>query len=159
MTCVRLARLAALTLIGACFSVGATLPTVPTVVAEAPPSYGWAGFLQAAVGLVLVVALILFCAWAVRRFGLQTGAGNRFLKVISSVMVGQRERVVIVEVGDSWLVLGVAAGRVNALHTMSAQGRSQMPLVEADNAEPSSAAFSKSLRERFAQFNQLRKKD
>jgi len=35
-------------------------------------------------------------------------------------MVGQRERVVVVEIGESWLVLGVAAGQVRALHTMPA---------------------------------------
>jgi flagellar protein FliO/FliZ len=32
--------------------------------------------------------------------------------------VGPRERVVIVEVEDTWLVVGVAPGRVNALHQM-----------------------------------------
>ena len=155
----RLARLAALTLFGVCASAAATLPTVPAVVAEAPPAYGWAGLLQTALGLALVIALILFCAWAMRRFGLQAGVGNRFLKVISSVMVGPRERVVIVEVGDAWLVLGVCAGRVNALHTMTAQGRSEMPLAATGDSDPSSGAFAKSLRERFSQFNQLRKKD
>jgi flagellar protein FliO/FliZ len=32
--------------------------------------------------------------------------------------VGQRERVVLVEVADTWLVIGVAPGHVTALHSM-----------------------------------------
>jgi flagellar protein FliO/FliZ len=35
--------------------------------------------------------------------------------------VGGRERVLIVEAGDQWIVLGVAPGRVNALATMPRQ--------------------------------------
>ena len=34
--------------------------------------------------------------------------------------MGQRERVVIVEVEQRWLVLGVAAGQVTRLHDMPA---------------------------------------
>ncbi len=34
-------------------------------------------------------------------------------------MVGPRERVVVVEVGDTWIVLGVTATHVNALHTLA----------------------------------------
>jgi flagellar protein FliO/FliZ len=38
--------------------------------------------------------------------------------VVSSASVGTRERVVVVEVGESWLVVGVAPGSVNALMTL-----------------------------------------
>ncbi len=40
------------------------------------------------------------------------------LRVIAGAAVGQRERVVVVEVGSTWLVLGVAPGSVTALHQM-----------------------------------------
>ena len=40
------------------------------------------------------------------------------LKVISGVAVGQRERIVLVEVNDTWLVVGVAPGQVRTLHSM-----------------------------------------
>ncbi len=39
-------------------------------------------------------------------------------KVIGGSAVGQRERVVLVEVADTWLVVGVAPGHVTALHSM-----------------------------------------
>jgi flagellar protein FliO/FliZ len=38
--------------------------------------------------------------------------------VIAGTSVGPRERVVLLEVEDTWLLVGVAPGQVNALHQM-----------------------------------------
>jgi flagellar protein FliO/FliZ len=74
--------------------------------------------LQVIVSLLLVLAAVVMVAWVLKRINLpQQGAGNA-LKVISGVAVGQRERVVLVEVNDTWLIVGVAPGQVNALHSM-----------------------------------------
>jgi flagellar protein FliO/FliZ len=106
-------------------AAGAVIPTVPTVAAEPVRSFGAAGLLQAGLGLAVVLALIFACAWLARRFGLQRTGSGHLLKVVSSVMVGQRERVVVVEIGQSWLVLGVASGQVCALHTMAAKSQTE----------------------------------
>lgn len=103
-----------------------TLPAnavVPTVLpaAEPIPSLGAATLLQTGLGLAAVLALIFLCAWAARRFGLQQHAGSRLVKVVASTMVGQRERVVVVQIGASWLVLGVTPGQIRSLHTMPAE--------------------------------------
>ena len=37
------------------------------------------------------------------------------MRVVAGISVGARERVVILELGKSWLVLGVAPGRVTTL--------------------------------------------
>lgn len=81
---------------------------------------GIGGLVQALFGLAVVVGLILACGWAARRFGMQHIGGSHVLKVVSSVAVGQRERVVVVEVEGTWLVLGVAGGSVQALHQLPA---------------------------------------
>ena len=73
--------------------------------------------LQFAFGLALVLGLIVAAGWFAKRFQIGPTASG-IVKVISGAAVGQRERVVVVEVGDTWMVLGVAPGRVNALHTM-----------------------------------------
>lgn len=39
---------------------------------------------------------------------------------MSSVAVGAKESATIVEIGDTWLVLGVAPGNVQLLHTLPA---------------------------------------
>lgn len=83
---------------------------------------GYATLGKTVLALLLVIALILFCAALVRRWapGAVRGGARQLLRVVSSVAVGQRERVVIVEVGQQWLVLGVAPGRVTKLHEMPA---------------------------------------
>lgn len=74
--------------------------------------------LQVILSLLLVLGAVVAVAWILKRINLpQQGAGNA-LKIISGVAVGQRERIVLVEVNDTWLVVGVAPGQVNALHTM-----------------------------------------
>ncbi|MDQ0568636.1 flagellar protein FliO/FliZ [Variovorax paradoxus] len=103
----------------------AALPTVPSP-AEAAPAVGASSLLQAGFGMFAVLGLIFLCAWAARRFGLQRLGGGQTVKVVSSTMVGQRERVVVVEVGATWLVLGVTPSQVNTLHSMPAQAGTAM---------------------------------
>jgi flagellar protein FliO/FliZ len=72
---------------------------------------------QMAFGLIVVVAVLLVCLWLLKRLGAPRGSA-RGLKVLGAAPVGPRERVVLVEVGNTVLVLGVAPGRVNMLHTV-----------------------------------------
>lgn len=131
----------------------AVLPTVPSTVAipatpaAAIPTLGAAALLQTGLGLVAVLALIFLCAWAARRFGLQRHASNRLIKVVASTMVGQRERVVVVEVGTSWLVLGVTPGQIRSLHTMPAEDLPSEPAMAAGIATVTATVFSQKLRE------------
>ena len=74
--------------------------------------------LQVMLGLGLVLAVIAGAAWLLRRFGGMARGAASVVKVIGGSAVGQRERVVLVEVGDTWLVVGVAPGHVTALHSM-----------------------------------------
>jgi flagellar protein FliO/FliZ len=73
--------------------------------------------LQFAFGLAMVLGLIVAAGWFAKRFSIGPQASG-LVKVVAGAAVGQRERVVVVEVGEVWMVLGVAPGRVNALHTM-----------------------------------------
>jgi flagellar protein FliO/FliZ len=126
-------------------AVHAALPTVAAAPAQ-PPSAA-AGLLQAGFGLVVVLALVFACAWVVRRLGVPAAGSGRLLKVVASTAVGQRERVVMVEVGGSWLVLGVATGQVQHLHTLPAAA--QAPEASASSAAApafDAAAFAHKLR-------------
>ncbi|OYY59937.1 MAG: flagellar protein FliO, partial [Hydrogenophilales bacterium 28-61-11] len=46
------------------------------------------------------------------------------VKVVSSTAVGSRERVVLIEVEDTRLLLGVGGGNVRLLHTLPRPGTS-----------------------------------
>ena len=108
-------------------------------VTAAPVADAAPGLLQAILGLGIVLALIWGAAWVIRR--LAPGLGkqrNSLLKVIARQAVGAREHVVIVEVADRWLLLGVGAGNVRTLETL--------PKIEIPNDEPIAHSFAKILR-------------
>lgn len=96
-----------------------TLVTAPAWAAEPAPSAG--NLMQVLLGLTAVLALMAGAAWLLKRFGVAGVAGNNVARVVGGVSVGNRERVVVVEIGDQWIVVGVAPGRVNALSTMARQ--------------------------------------
>ena len=75
--------------------------------------------LQVSGALFGIIAFILIAAWLAKRVGLAgKTAGARGLKVCASTTLGPRERVVIVDVEDARLVLGVTASNVNVLHKL-----------------------------------------
>lgn len=82
----------------------------------APAAAG--SLLQVFVGLVAVLGLIAGLAWMARRMGLARVGASGLLTVVGSASVGTRERVVVLEIGESWLVVGVGAGNVSALATL-----------------------------------------
>ncbi len=86
----------------------------------AVPSVGVGAVLQTLVGLAFVVALVFACAWLARRFGLQPSARGQLVRTVGGVSLGGKERVAVVEIGDTWLVVGAAPGNVRLLHTMPA---------------------------------------
>lgn len=88
-----------------------------TVQSSAPVSA--APLLQVSGALIAIIALILAAAWLVKRLGFapkRTGVNG--LKISASASLGARERVVVVDVEDARLVLGVTAGQINLLHKL-----------------------------------------
>ena len=93
--------------------------------------------LQLVLGLVVVVALILVCSWLLRRFsGMAPIAKN--MRVVSVLPLSAREKVVLVNVGDKQILLGVAPGRVSHLESFDE------PVV---TAEMQPSGFAKRLSE------------
>ena len=84
-------------------------------------SPGAGGLLQTIMALMLVLALLVGLAWVMKRYGPKMSGGSANLRVVGALNLGGRERIMVVEVGDQWIVVGAAPGRVNALHTMPRQ--------------------------------------
>nr|WP_244285501.1 flagellar biosynthetic protein FliO [Caballeronia concitans] len=87
---------------------------------SAVPSLGFGAVLQTLFGLVIVIGFVFGCAWLARKFGFQGGKRSGLVKVVGGASLGNKERVAVVEIGDTWLVLGAGPGNVRLLHTMPA---------------------------------------
>ena len=74
--------------------------------------------MQIIFSLLLVLAAIVLVAWLLKRMNVAQQGSGHLLKVLGGVSIGQRERIVLVEVKDTWLVVGVGPGQIRTLHTL-----------------------------------------
>jgi flagellar protein FliO/FliZ len=97
-----------------------------TPAAAAPSAAGSAvasagSMTQAALVLLLIVGLIGGVAWLLRRLGMVRNDSGTTVRIVSGVSLSNRERILVVEVADQWIVVGVAPGCINTLATMPRQ--------------------------------------
>lgn len=107
---------AAHALLVAIIALGGAVAPVAAQDAVNPVSPG--SVLQVLTGLGLVLFLVLGTAWLLRRIGRVPGLSNHAIKTIGAAAVGTRERVVLLEVSGTWILVGVAPGQVRRLATM-----------------------------------------
>jgi flagellar protein FliO/FliZ len=98
-----------------------TVAAVPPPAIYAPAVASAGSLLQTILALTFVLALLAALAWAMKRYGPRASGPNTTLRLVGSLSLGGRERIVVVEVGDQWIVVGAAPGRLNALATMARQ--------------------------------------
>jgi flagellar protein FliO/FliZ len=111
-----------------------------------PGSAGGAGFfslLQVVLALLLVLGAIVALAWLLRRIGPGRATAGGLLKVVGGVMIGPKERLVVVEVGQTWLIVGVGAASVSLVHSMP-----RPEGAEAATEQPFSRLIGQALRAR-----------
>lgn len=80
----------------------------------AVPALGVGAVLQTIFALLVVIGLVFACGWLARRFGLQPASRGGLVKTVGGASLGGKERVAVVEIGDTWLVLGTAPGNVRS---------------------------------------------
>lgn len=110
------------------------------------PTASTGSLLQTIFALMFVLALLIGLAWAMKRYGPKALGGNSKMRVVSSLNLGGRERIVLIEVADQWIVVGASPGRINALATLP---RQEGDLPQLSNAQhgPAAANFSEWLKQ------------
>ena len=108
---------------------GETLPSTADL-------FSWSYLGQVIASLALVIGLLFGALWIMRRVnGVGQAVGGQ-MRVVSSLGLGQRERAVLVSVGEQQILLGVAPGRVAALHVFD------KPAVAQDTTPAAPLKFS-----------------
>lgn len=69
-------------------------------------------------GLLLVLGLIFLLAWLARRVQRMGPGSNQAIKLVASQALGTRDRLLLVQVGEEQILLGISAGRITPLHVL-----------------------------------------
>lgn len=91
------------------FAVAASAPA--TAISTSPT----VSLFKTVFGLAVVLLVMAAFAWLVKRMTGRQGYSQSVARIVGGVSVGSKERVVVLEVGNRWLVVGVAGGKVNAI--------------------------------------------
>lgn len=129
-------------LLGLPLSALAAEPVVTAQVAAAPAASSLGGQLaQLVLGLLLVVGLIFFLAWLLRRVQQAGPAGKgQVIELIGSRALGPRDRLVLVQVGNEQILLGLTPGTITPLHVLKEP-------VQVPSAEQATPEFAQRLME------------
>ncbi len=75
---------------------------------------------QLTLSLIAIVALILAISWVLKRLKLAGPHGRGGISVLDQLTLGPRERILLVRVGDSQVLLGIGAGTLVCLTPLAA---------------------------------------
>lgn len=83
-------------------------------------------FTQLALGLLLVLALAVGLSWMLRRYALPR---DGVIRVIGGLPLGTRERLLLIEVDEVRLLIGVTAQHMQTLYTFPRPSVAPFPLA------------------------------
>lgn len=79
---------------------------------------GFGDIFQMLIGLIIVLGIIFAMAWIIKRMGHVPVRMQGALKVLCGISVGQRERIMLIQVGEQQLLVGIAPGQIRTLHVL-----------------------------------------
>lgn len=103
-----------------------------------PNPLGSGAVIELVLGLVAVIGLILALAWVVKRLNVLPGQ-RAGMQVVAVLPLGQREKAVLIQVGEQQMLLGVSSSQVSLLEKFDA------PVIEPRRAPE--GAFANRLKE------------
>ncbi len=86
------------------------------VTSESPVSISY--ILQILSSFVAVILFILVIAWLMKKSGRFGASGNKAISIVSSMSLGMREKIVVVNVEGVNIVVGVAPGQIRTLYVL-----------------------------------------
>ncbi|MDH4046666.1 MAG: flagellar biosynthetic protein FliO [Gammaproteobacteria bacterium] len=94
------------------------------------PPVGAVEILSLGTSLILVVGVILLVGWLYARAQGFRGSSGNAISVVASRSLGAKERILVVDVGGTQLVLGMTASNIQALHVLENRIAGQSQTVE-----------------------------
>jgi len=111
------------------------------------PPISTSALFETLLGLLLVLSLIAFLAWLLRRTGRFQMTTNGEMKIITSLALGPRERAVLLQVGEQQILVGVTSQSMQTLHVLEEK-------VSVKTSRPLSSGFAEKLQQMMQQRGQ-----
>ncbi len=102
-------------------AMGLSPATVLAQSAAVPDTPGIPGgaMLQMLLGLALIIGLLFLGAYLLRRLNGGKSFGNIGpMRIVGGLMISPRERIVLLEVNETWIIIGIVPGQIKTLHTL-----------------------------------------
>ncbi|MGI0115281.1 flagellar biosynthetic protein FliO [Zooshikella sp. RANM57] len=103
----------------------------------------WGMLIQVVLALAVVLLVIFAAAWIVKRSGAIKPMTSPVIKNLAVMSVGSKERLVLVQIGDKQILLGISPAGMNTIHVFD------QPVITSKNEV--SNDFSKRLMEMIKQ--------
>lgn len=76
-------------------------------------------FLSTAMNLTLVLFLIVLAAWILQRVRTKSWRRNDWMTILQATSLGSKEKLLLIEVNQAYLLLGVTPHQITTLHVFS----------------------------------------
>ena len=96
----------------------ATGPAWATTEAAPAANVAAADVVQVGLGLGAILLLIVVFGWLARRWLHIRPGGQGQIRILGGLAMGARDRIVLLQVGETQLLVGVSPGRMNTLHVL-----------------------------------------
>jgi flagellar protein FliO/FliZ len=100
-------------------------------------------WMQVGLALLFIVGLILILAWLARRISGLGLTSSKGFQLIASMMLGPKEKVMLVQVGGRYLLMGVGSSTVTILYDF---GQELPQGFDSDNKQNLASLFKSSVR-------------
>lgn len=94
--------------------------------------------LKLTAGLLLVVMVIFLFAWVLKKFNLTQQSKSGLLRIIAGLNLGTRDRIILLQIGEEQILLGLSPGRIEKLHVLANP-------VDCETEEPRTPVFAQKL--------------
>jgi flagellar protein FliO/FliZ len=124
-------KLCSLSLIG----LFSTITTFSYAATSSAPAVNAApvNLFQTIISLVLIVGILIGLAVLFKKFGLNRINPTVPIKIIGAVHIGNNQRIMVIEAGEEWLVLGATPHHISTLTTMPRQENEDLSSVNQTN--------------------------
>ena len=102
------------------------------------------GLLEMMLSLVLVIALIVGLSWLVGRMRNVQRNSSGAMSVLGELVIGPKERIVLVRVGDAQALVGVSSAGVTSLQLLD---RTLQLALTPSSGLPNAASFAQKLKD------------